>query len=255
MDSAEPSDAQLARLVLRAIGAVIALLLAAGVATAVGRLGQEEGVDESASDVVVGPSPAGGGSALLSPRGGIGPLPGTAVGRYTRSRADRLSSVGDRTRRAAVVSFSGYKTVDSARELVRGAEVRSLFVALPGGRPTEVAPGEDLGALAARQRAEATAEKKALEALLPTVKDPDFKRQYEADIAQLTGLLAAPSTAKDLVFGALVVGTGERLRIIAHRPGVRLVDVGGDAVAPRLGEAAALRPEETSIAGEPPVRR
>ena len=253
MDSVEPSDAQLARLVLRSMGAVIALLLAAGVASVVGRLGAEVGVDESASDVVVGASD--GGSASLSPRGGIGPLPGTAIGRYTRSRADRLSSIGDRTRRAAVVSFSGYKTVDSARELVRGAEVRSLFVALPGGRPTEVAPGEDLAALVARQRAEATAEKKALESLLPTVKDPDFKRQYEADIAQLGALLAAPSTGKDLVFGALVVGTGERLRIIAHRPGVRLVDVGGEAVAPRLGEAAALRPEETSIAGEPPARR
>jgi hypothetical protein len=240
-------------MVLRAVGAVVALLLASGIASAAERVADEGGGhDESAGDVVVG---TGTGPSLLSPRGGIGPLPGTAVPRYVRSRAEPLQTVGAREERAAVVSFSGYKTVDAARELVRGADVHSLFVALPGGRPTDVAPGEDLAALVTRQRSEAAAEKKALEALLPTVKDPDFKRQYEADIAQLTALLAAPTSVRDLVYGALVVGSGERLRIIAHRPGVRLVDVGAGAAAPKLGEAAAVRPEETSTAGDPPVRR
>jgi hypothetical protein len=249
----EPTDAQLATMVLRAVAAVVALLLAGGIAAAVERVGEDGGGrDEAAGDVVVG---LGRGPSSLSPRGGIGPLPGTAVPRYERSRADPLRTVGDRSRRAAVASFAGYKSVDAARELVRGAEVRSLFVALPGGHPTEIPPGEDLAALVARQRAEAAAEKKALEELLPTVKDPDFKRQYEADIAQLSTLLSSPATVKDLVFGAVIVGTGERLRIIAHRPGVRLVDVGADAVVPGPGEAAALRPEETSVAGEPAARR
>jgi hypothetical protein len=252
-EAAEPTDAQLARLVLRAMAGVVALLLAAGVAVATERLADDGGGrDEAADDVVVG---RGLGPASLSPRGAIGPLPGTAVSRYVRSRAEPLQSVGDANARAAVVSFSGYKTVDAARELVRGAQVVSLFVALPGGRPTEVVPDEDLAALVAKQRSEATAERKALEELLPTVKDPDFKRQYEADIARLGALLAAPTDGRDLVFGAVVVGTGARLRIIAHRPGVRLVDVGASASAPRPGASAALRPEETAAAGDPPVRR
>src|SRR4051794_25043992 len=110
----EPTDAQLARIVLRALAGVVALLLATGVATAVGRVADDGGGrDESAEDVVVG---AGNGLVSLSPRGGIGPLPGTAVPRYTRSRADPLRSVPKTGRRAAVVSFSEYETVDAARE-------------------------------------------------------------------------------------------------------------------------------------------
>jgi hypothetical protein len=249
----EPTDAQLARLVLRALAAGVALLLAAGVATAAERLADDRGGrDEAAEDVVVG---GGLGPGTLSPRGGIGPLPGTAVTRYIRSRAEPLQSVSESGRRAAVVSFSGYESADAAKELVRGTQVTALFVALPGGRPTEVAPEDDLAAVVAKQRAEASAEKKALEELLPTVKDPDFKRQYEADIARLGALLAAPTDGRDLVFGAVVIGSGGRLRIIAHRPGVRLVDVGAAATAPRPGASAALRPEETSAAGDPPVRR
>jgi hypothetical protein len=253
VDRVEPTDEQLARLVLRVLAALVALVLAAGVAAAAERVGEDGGGrDEAAEDVVVG---GGSGPSSLSPRGAIGPLPGTAVPRYVRSRVEPLQSLPDGTRRAAVVSFSGYRSADAARELVRGAQVASLLVALPGGRPSEVAPSEDLAALVARQRADATAEKKALEQLLPTVKDDDFKRQYEADIERLTALLAAPATGRDLVFGAVVVGSGERLRIIAHRPGVRLVDVGAGATAPKAGEAAGLRPEETATAGEPAVRR
>ena len=239
-----PSDAQLTTIVLRTLAAVVALLLAGGVASAAGRMG--EGPDETAADTVVG---LGG----LSPRGAIGPLPGTSVASYVRSRGADLAAVTG-SRRAAVVSFTSYRTREDVLPSLGGVEVTALLVALPGGRPVEARVDEDLGALAKRQRDEATAEKKALEELLPTVQDPDFKRQYEADIDRLAALLAGPARPPAIVYGAVVVGRGDALRAIAARAGVRLVDVALDAEVPGPGEAAGLRPEETAKAGEPPTR-
>jgi hypothetical protein len=175
------------------------------------------------------------------------------VASYVRSRGADLASVTS-ARRAAVVSFSSYRTRESVLAALGGVEVTALLVALPGGRPVEAGVEEDLGALAKRQRDEASAEKKALEELLPTVQDPDFKRQYQADIDRLAALLAGPSKPSDIVYGAVVVGRGDALRAISARAGVRLVDVALDAEVPGPGEASGLRPEETTESGEPPTR-
>ena len=241
MDS--PSDAQLERLVVRALAAVIALTLAGGVTSAAGRIGEDS--DERAADVVVA-------TGALSPRGGLGPLPGTSITAYVRAAGGELEGVDGR--RAAVVSFTGYRTPEQAAALVEGTEVVSWLVALPGGRPRELAPDRDLAAWRKGQRDEATAEKRALEQLLPTVEDPDFQRQYQADIDHLAALLAAGSDRRDLVFGALVVGSGGELRAIARRPDVRIVDVDTDATPPSPTAYEGIRPEETIEAGEPPTR-
>lgn len=241
-----PTDEQLARIVVRVLAAVIALTLAGGIASAAGQLAQGD-TDETAADTVVGAGP-------LSPRGGVGPLAGTAVATYVRSRAAALAVVPGGERRAAVVSFTAYRTPDEAREAVAGLDARSLLLALPGGRPLEVAVDVDLGAIVSRQRDEAAAEKAALEQLLPTVTDEEFKRQYQADIERLGALLQAPPQVAPVVHAVLVLGTGDALRRTAKVPGVRLVDVGRDAEIPGVGEAAGLRPEETNRAGVPPTR-
>ena len=241
MDS--PSDAQLARLVVRALAAVIALTLAGGIASAAGRLSSD--ADETAGDVLVG-------TGALSPRGGLGPLPGTSLSAYVRAADEELAGVSGK--RAAVVSFSRYRTPEQARAVVEGADVVSWLVALPGGRPQELDPDRDLAAWTKGQRDEATAEKRALEQLLPTVEDPDFKRQYQADIDHLAALLAAGSDRRDVVFGALVVGSADGLRAVGRRADVRLVDVDGDADPPPATACEGIRPEETIEAGEPPTR-
>ena len=246
MASAEPTDEQLAGVVLRVLAALVALILAGGVASAAGRLAEGD-VDESSDDVLVG-------SGALSPRGGIGPLPGTAVASYVRAREAALGEVGATDRRAAVVSFSSYRTAADALAVVAGTKPRSLLVALPGGRPAEAATDADLAAVVTRQREEAAAEKKALEELLPSVVDEDFKRQYQADIDRLGALLAAPKEVGPVVHAVLVVATGDELRRVARTAGVRLVDVGRDAGVAGVGEAAGLRPEETARAGVPPTR-
>lgn len=246
MASPEPTDEQLAGLVLRVLGAFVALLLAGGVASAAVLLSEGD-ADEEADDVVVAPG-------ALSPRGGIGPLPGTAVASYERARSRALADVPGQERRAAIVSFAGYRTVDAALEAVAGLERRSLLVALPGGRPIEVSVDVDLSSIVRRQREEAAAEKQALEDLLPTVTNDDFRRQYQQDIDRLGNLLAAPADGGAVVHGVLVVGTGAALRRTARVPGVRLVDPGPDETVPGVGQAAGLRPEESDRAGAPATR-
>lgn len=241
MDS--PSDEQLARLVLRALAAVIVLTLAGGIASAAGRISDQD-VDETAADVLVG-------TGALRPRGGLGPLPGTSVPDYIRA-AQRDLADGE-GRRAAVVSFAAYRTPEEAAELVDGTEVLSWLVALPGGRPQELAPGRELAAWTKGQRDEATAEKQALEQLLPTVEDPDFKRQYQSDIDHLAVLLSVAPGRRDVVFGALVIGPVRDLRSIAARPDVRIVDA-GEASPPPSTAYEGVRPEETVEAGQPPTR-
>lgn len=246
MASPEPTDEQLARLVIRVLGALLALLLAGGVASAAVRLNDAD-TDETAEDVVVA-------SGTLSPRGGIGPLPGTAVAPYERARAQALEDVPAQERRAAIVSFDEYRVVDAALEAAAGLERHSLLLALPGGRPVEVGVGADLAGIVRRQREEAAAEKKALEDLLPTVTDDDFRRQYQDDIDRLGELLEAPADVGAVVHAVLVIGTGDALRRTARVPGVRLVDPGRDASVPGVGQAAGLRPEETERAGAPATR-
>ena len=241
MDS--PSDAQLARLVVRTLAAVIALTLAGGIAAAAGRLGEES--DETAGDVIVG-------TRSLSPRGGLGPLPGTSITAYARAAKVELEDVAGR--RAAVVSFAGYRTPEQATRLVDGTDVVSWLVALPGGRPQDLQPDRDLVGWTKGQRDEATAEKKALEQLLPTVEDPDFRRQYQADIDHLASLLAVGPDRRDVVFGALVVGDVTHLRAIGGRAEVRCVDLDADDTPPPATSYAGIRPEEGIEAGEPPTR-
>ena len=235
MASPEPTDEQLERLVLRALAAVLALLLATAVATAAVRL-TEGNTDEDAADVVVG-------AGALST--GRGPLPGTALPAYVRDRAAALADLAGPDRRPAIVSFDTYRERDAALEATTGLDRRALLIALPGGRSVEVAVDADVAAVIRRQRGDAAAEKAAIEDLLPTVTDPDFRRQYEADLERLDALLAAPADVEAVVHGVVVVGTGDALRRAARVPGVRLVDP--DA-------SSGLRPEERSRAGEPPTR-
>jgi hypothetical protein len=252
--SPEPTDAQLARLVVRVLAAFVALLLAGGVAAASGRLAEASDDDGAGAD--------GGGveaavRSLAADGRGIGPLPGTSVPAYVRARAAALAEVPDGEERAAVLSFAAYRTVDDAASVVAavdGVEAEAVLLALPGGRPVRASAGVEAGDVVAEQRAQAAAEKAALEELLPTVTDDDFRRQYQEDIDRLAALLAGPEDVGAVVHGVVVVGDGDALRRLAARPGVRLVDPGRTATGPGPGSAVALRPEETVRAGAPATR-
>lgn len=253
MASPEPTDEQLARLVVRVLAALIALVLAGGVASASGRLAADRG-DGAAGDGSV----ADGAVRSLSSGGdGIGPLPGTPVERYVAARARVLADVPAGEKRAAIVSFDGYRTVADATAAVAavdGVKAEAVLLALPAGRPVEVEMGAAGGDVVAEQRSQAAAEKAALEQLLPTVTDGDFRRQYQGDIDRLGALLTGPKDVAAIVHAVVVVGDGAGLRRLATRPGVRLVDPGRSATVPGPRAAVGLRPEETVRTGAPSTR-
>jgi hypothetical protein len=246
-----PTDEQLARLVVRVLAGMIALVLASGVAVGAQRLAED---DRAADDPgVVSPGASGdlGGAPVLGGPGTIGPLAGAPIATYLAGRADALARAQEP--RAAVVSFERYLSVADARKLLAGLDASRLLVAFPGAHSVEAPLDVDLAALSSRVRKEATDERKALQQLLPTVEDPDFAAQYKADIARLDRL-SSSSPPLAVVHGAVVTAPADALRRLATTPGVRLVDIGPSASPPNPNGAWALRPEETAKAGEPPTR-
>lgn len=233
MGSPEPAPAEIERLVLRSVAALVLFLLATGIAFALTR---EEAAGPLASTESLG--------AIED--GSIGPLPGANLDAYVRSAKRKLASATGR--RLAVVSFSRYLTEEEARALAPSA--RTLLVAAPSGTPRPVV---DLEAWAAEERQAAEAERGELESLIPTVEDPAFATQYRRDIARLERLLERIDPAGRIVFGLVVEDDSVDLRMLARNRAVRIVDVASGS-AEKITVLRGVRPEETSVANEPPTR-
>lgn len=231
-------DSDEERLVLRALAALIAFLLAAGIAVATNRL-------DDADDVDVGTVEN---ESVFS---GDGPPAGADVPSYVTTRRAALDDVEGAA--VAAVSFDRYQEEGDARATVSGAKVRALLVAAPGGRA--IAVRGSLNAWVKQERADAEAERDSLEQVVQTTDDPAFVAQYREDIARLTQLLARLDHVEDVVFGAVVEAEVEALRRVAGRAGVRLVDAAAERMADADTERlTGLRPEETARAGDPPTR-
>ncbi|HVF73688.1 MAG TPA: hypothetical protein VM938_01460 [Acidimicrobiales bacterium] len=238
--SAEPpiDEAGARRMVVRAVAALIAFVLAAGLAVVL------RDADQDADDVV---ADAGAEPALA----GGPPLAGTDVPGYVVRRRAALARMDGKV--VAVVSFSQYVDEPEARRLVDGVRVRGLLVAAPGGSPSVVTGG--LERWAEEERAAAEQERADLERLAKETDDPAFVAQFQADQARLAGLLGRLDPDGAVVFGVVVEGDVGDLVALSGRTGVRLVDpmargVDGD----ELSGLGGLRPEETARAGDPPQR-
>lgn len=243
------SDAALTRLVLRAIGAAIALLVASALVAVADRVDSEDEPRPSGTAV---DDPA-----LLIPARGVGPLPGQPTEPYIQARTTELSRADGDGERVAVVSFTRYVTAADVREVLGAragdVDVEALMVAAPGGEAAVVAP-TGLRTWADTERRRAAEERAELERLLPTVDDADFVRTYRDDVQRLASLERNVDASGDVVFAALVVGTVDALQRMADDEDVRLVDVGRGDDMPDHDEVTALRPEETVKAGEPRYR-
>ncbi len=181
----------------------------------------------------------------------LGPTAGAPVNAYVEGAARALA--GTEGRRVAVASLDRYLTLEEVRALVDGDELDLVAVALalPGGASTVVDPGE-VDDEVARQVADAETQVAEVEALLPTVDDPEFADFYAAELRRYRALVARADAAA--VHGAVVRGPAPALRALASRPVVRAVEPGaGDALV-RDAVVTALRPEETDAAGTPDVR-
>lgn len=177
----------------------------------------------------------------------IGPQPGADVAAYLEA-SRRSVAAGGTGERLAVVSMKGYRTEADARGVVADLPVVALLVALPGRPP---ATTSDLPRWIGEQQAADRAERDEIRKLIPTVDDPSFKKFYADEVARLDKAIA--STPTDVVFGVVVRAAPPRLQALAASPDVRMVDVARhdpDADASYRG----VRPEETTVAGEPATR-
>lgn len=229
--SDEPTPSEV-RLILRVVGSVVLLAIAAGVATLVSRTDQE----------------ARAGDSTVAADRTIGPLPGAPLASYAARQRAVLADVDGR--RSAVVWFTRYRSEPEAREVLGGLRVRALFVAAPGGGGRAV--DGPLAEWVEAERRAAREERAALEGMLDT-QDPAFAAQFRADIARLDALLDALDDDHDVVFAAAVEADAADLRRLAGAPAVRLVDVGPRSLPP-LDDLRAARPEETIRAGVPSER-
>ena len=230
-----------AKLIMRLLGAVLAVVIAGAVAALLSR--------DTGDDVAAGDDDD---IILIN---AIGPLPGLQINNYI---AGRQKDLADATgRRAAVVSFASYLEEPDARRLVEPVGVDALLVAAPGGKPAIVR--EDLVAWAGRTKAEAAEERGAFEELLRTggydpKEDKEFIDDARLQIDRLSKLEKAATPDGAVVFGALVVGDASALKRLATTGGIRLVDVGSEPGVPDDARVRGIRPEETVTAGDPLTR-
>lgn len=241
-DSAESVDEEsVRRLVLRSLSALVAFVLAAGIALAVSR------ADSAGDD---DPGLASTNEALVGT--GTGPLDGTDVATYTDGRGRALAEAQGRW--VAVISLRDYVTEQDYTRIYGSFSPRAALVATAGGE-SDVVTG-NLASWTTTAKSEAEEERTQLQSMAATTDDKSFKDQFNADIARLDKLLANLDAAKPIVFGFVTTASANELRALAGRPEVRLVDIVGrrDPSASALARVRGLRPEETVRAGQPRTR-
>lgn len=202
--------------------------------------------------------------ALRSPRakvGRVGPEAGEALAPYferkralLRARAAR--SPGART--FAVVSFDSYRRAKEAEDALASLRLRAhsvqIRIPLPGFEPVTVAVGARsiADAVEGRRRRivkDLKGELGALEEIIPTVDDPQFKTVYEADAENLRKAISLLESDPSLVFAVVVASTNGSLRRAAEAPGVRLADLPDEpAASPETHEFVGVLPEDVESA-------
>ena len=128
--SPDVSDRQLERLIIRAVAALVAMVLSGGVLAAI-QVRSARRDTSAATNTIDAPVIARVG--ILS----IGPPPGADVHSYVAARTAVLAAADDD--RAGVVSFAAYITSAEARRRTAGLAVIGFLVARPSQAPAAVA--------------------------------------------------------------------------------------------------------------------
>lgn len=222
--------------VVRLLAGIVAVAIAAAVVVLAHRGSGGGGIDT--------------GGAIADSVDAIGPVAGVELATYTQRRQVALAKVT--TSRATVVSFTQYMSEGDARRLLQGFDVKALLVAPPGGEADVVRGGLAQWATSARQ--DAADQKVQFQDYLKDTKDPDFVKQYQAEVVRLDKLATSLSASGPIVFGAVLVADPGGLHRLSTTTGVRLVDVAATARIPTDSNIHGLRPEETAKAGTPLTR-
>lgn len=190
-------------------------------------------------------------------RARVGPAPGESIASYLDRKKKLLAeraSKGSRVSSFAVVSFDRYRKSEETVELLGANKlsVASIWirVPLPGFDPVEVKSGDGFAAAVAAETKRIEKEKKQelddLEAIIPTVTDPAFRKVYQEDAQRLRKAVDLLESEPSVVFAMVVRATNASLSKAAGSPGVRLVDVADDPNAsPDTHRFSGILPEET----------
>lgn len=242
-DSTDDSDLRAARRALAFFAIAVAAVAAGFVLVLTGARGDDGAVTiAGAPDPGAEPSDDGGSTER------IGPSPGQEVERYVADRRGALEMVEGE--RLAVVSLTGYSSVETVEDLLENVELDRYLVALVGGEPIETRSVDDAFAEVVDDAEMQLAE---LEQLAPTVEDPEFADFYAEEIERYRRLLDSADQGA-VVYGLVVVGAASDFRALASRASVRLVDVSESSRVDRGAPVRGIRPEETATIGEPPFR-
>jgi hypothetical protein len=174
-----------------------------------------------------------------------GPGAGERLGPYVEERHEALDEADGPV--VAVVSFRRYLPDEEVAAVAQG-DVSSYLVAVPGSEP-EMVP--DVEAWRSERLEERRREARSFRKLIPTVDDPEFVRQYEHDLAAAQAAVAALRSGEPVVFGIVVRAGASQLRDLPAAGDVRLVDVMPSGT---VRSVAGVRPEERTVAGQPPRR-
>lgn len=180
-----------------------------------------------------GQSPAPGGATDA-----VGPVSGAEVEPYLQGRREALADVPEGEDRVAVVSFTDLRTLEEVAGELDGLRVHEAGYRLPerDPRPEYLPVDGDLVAAVETMIAERVEEIEQEEAdvasTLETTDDPDFVEDFEARLDDLRAQRNTLSSDPALLFSVVVEGTTGRLRELADREPVRLVDLAPEDTDP-----------------------
>lgn len=176
-----------------------------------------------------------------------GPALGVDIAVYAAER--HATILEDQEAGAAIISFTKYLLDTDAPAALNGLAIRRYLVVAPGGKP---AVTDDVAAWRKDQRVAAERERKEITDIIPTVGDPEYLKQYQADLQLWNRMIQELDRGVGVVFGVVAEGNRDQIiKTVAH-PTVRLVDViDPEAIGTR--ELHGAFPEE-KVAGQPPAR-
>lgn len=177
----------------------------------------------------------------------VGPAPGTDIAAYA---ADRHATIlEDQKASAAIISFNKYLLDTDPPAALNGMTIKRYLVAAPGGKP---AVTDDVAVWRKQQRAAAERERKGIMDIIPTVGDPEYLKQYQADLQLWNRMIQELDRGVAVVFGVVVQGSYDQIRRTVAHPAVRLVDV-IDSRSIATQDLHGALPEE-KVAGQPSAR-
>ncbi|XBP96578.1 hypothetical protein VK199_02360 [Micromonospora sp. CCTCC AA 2012012] len=195
----------------------------------------------------------------------VGVAAGDPIPGYLRAAAAELAGLADPSPPApgsyALVSFSAYLTPRRAAVALAGLEAPAVVARVPlPGRQTEIVripagrlPDDVVAGMAqvAERKDREAVDQRARAAAPAAAADPQLRRVYETGAQVAAAEADAYRSACACVYAAVVRGPADRLRALAARPGVRVVDPAPELV--RLDRAVLTPPlpEQRDVARPP----